>query len=159
VNSKAWSIASWLMGRKSPRGGLKLWCSGSAAPQNIKVAPRPAAKSMANQTGTEYAGFSSSSPRRRFPYLETKIAMRKTNMSEYPPTYIQPRFSNSQLDIAPYTFRAFSPKARVKVTKATINPAETRKINGSDFKPRKFFFSVFSSDSNGLATESLFDWG
>src|SRR5699024_6980863 len=105
------------------------------------------------------AGFSSSSPSRRFPYLDTKMAIRKTNMSEQPPMYIQPRMSNSQPETTEYTFRARSPKARVSATKATIKPPETKKIKGSVCRRRPFFLDAFSSDSNGFATEFLFDWG
>ena len=86
-------MASLLIGSRSPRGGRNAWCSGSAAPQNISVAPSPAANSMENHTGIEYSGSSSSSPRRKLPKRETKMTMRKMSEAEIPPTYNQVRLS------------------------------------------------------------------
>ncbi len=44
------------------RGGSPKWLTGSATPQNIRIEPMPAAKSIANQAVPECSGGSSSGP-------------------------------------------------------------------------------------------------
>ena len=52
--------------------------SGSAAPQNTRPMPMPAAKSIANQEKTLYSGSSSSLPRRMLPIRLAAITMPNT---------------------------------------------------------------------------------
>ena len=50
--------------------GLPRWERGSAAPQNTRPMPIPAAKSIENQEVREYSGSASSGPRMVSPFLE-----------------------------------------------------------------------------------------
>ncbi|SIJ34209.1 Uncharacterised protein [Mycobacteroides abscessus subsp. abscessus] len=44
------------------RGGSPRWLTGSATPQNMRIDPMPAAKSIANHAPLECSGGSSSGP-------------------------------------------------------------------------------------------------
>src|SRR5699024_11597120 len=45
-------VSAWIPS-DSPRGGLPKWLTGSATPQNMRIVPIPAAKSMPNHVRLE----------------------------------------------------------------------------------------------------------
>jgi hypothetical protein len=61
------------MPKEGPRGGSPKWLTGSATPQNMRIEPMPAAKSIANQAPFECSGGSSSGPSFARPYREAAM--------------------------------------------------------------------------------------